>query len=183
MKQRPTLRTTRLTLRPFTNADAPAVQRLAGAYEVALNTLMVPHPYPDGAAEEWIGRHDEDFIEDRIHHFALDVDGELIGAIGLVIKGEGIAEIGYWLGVPYWNRGYASEAAAEVVRYGFEECGMQRIFACHFLRNPASGRVLQKVGMQHEGTLRRHVAKWGEHIDIAFYGILLEEWDATRNAG
>lgn len=182
MKQRPTLRTARLILRPFTKADAPALQRLAGAYKVALNTLLIPHPYPDGAAEEWIGRHDEDFEENRIHHFAIQADGELVGAMGLVIKGEGIAEIGYWIGVPYWKRGYASEAAEEVVRYGFEECGMDRIFACHFLRNPASGRVLQKLGMQYEGTLRRHLVKWGERIDLAFYGILREEWEALRKA-
>jgi ribosomal-protein-alanine N-acetyltransferase len=183
MKQRPTLHTERLILRPFTNDDAPAVEHLAGAYEVALNTLLIPHPYPEGAAEEWIAHHDEDFRENRIHHFAIEVDGELIGAIGLVIKSEGIGEIGYWLGVPFWNRGYVSEAAAEVVRYGFEDCGMDRIFACHFKRNPASGRILQKLGMQYEGTLRRHLLKWGERIDLAFYGILREEWEARRSAG
>lgn len=177
MKQQPTLRTERLTLRPFTLDDAPELHRLAGAYEVALNTLMIPHPYPEGAAEEWIGRHAEDFGQDRIHHFALDADGALVGAMGLVMKGDGLAEIGYWVGVPYWGRGYASEAAAAVVRYGFETCGLQRIFAAHFVRNPASGRVLQKAGMQYEGTLRRHQAKWGELIDIAFYGILREEYE------
>jgi ribosomal-protein-alanine N-acetyltransferase len=182
MTQQPVLRTARLTLRPFTNADAPAVERLAGAYEVALNTLLIPHPYPEGAAVEWIARHDRDFTENRIHHFALDADGELVGAMGLVMKGDGIAEIGYWIGVPYWKRGYATEAAAAVVRYGFEECGMQRIFACHFSRNPASGRVLQKLGMQQEGTLRRHLVKWGERIDLTFYGILREEWEALSKA-
>lgn len=183
MKQRPTLRTERLTLRPFTNADAPAVQRLASAYEVALNTLMIPHPYPEGAAEEWIAKHDEDFAENRIHHFALDRDRELIGAMALVMKVDALAEIGYWIGVPYWKHGYASEAAAEVVRYGFEECGLERIYACHFARNPASGRVLQKVGMQYEGTLRRHLLKWDERVDLAYYGLLREEWAARRSTG
>jgi [ribosomal protein S5]-alanine N-acetyltransferase len=77
----------------------------------------------------------------------------------------------------HWGRGYATEAAAEVIRYGFEECGLQRIFAGCFLRNPASGRVLEKVGMQREGTLRRHQMKWGEPLDIAFYGLLREEWE------
>ena len=182
MTQQPTLRTARLTLRPFRNADAPAVERLAGAYEVALNTLLIPHPYPEGASVEWIARHEADFTGNRIHHFALDADGELVGAMGLVIKGDGIAEIGYWIGVPYWKRGYATEAAVEVVRYGFEECGMQRIFACHFTRNPASGRVLQKLGMQNEGTLRRHLVKWDERIDLTFYGILREEWEALSKA-
>ena len=183
MKQPPMLRTERLTLRPFTSADAPAVQRLASTYEVALNTLMIPHPYPEGAAEEWIAKHAEDFEENRIHHFAIDRDGELVGATALVVKSDGLADIGYWIGVPYWKHGYASEAAAEVVRYGFEDCGMQRIYACHFARNPASGRVLQKVGMQYEGTLRRHLLKWDERVDLVYYGILREEWDARRRTG
>jgi [ribosomal protein S5]-alanine N-acetyltransferase len=179
MKQQPTLHTTRLTLRPFALDDAPSIQRLAGAYEVALNTLLIPHPYPDGAAEEWIGKHVEEFEENRIHHFALDARGELIGAMALVMKDPGMAEIGYWTGVPYWGRGYTSEAAAEVLRYGFEECGLQRIFAGHFTRNAASGRVLQKIGMKYEGTLRRHMVKWGERVDVAFYGILRDEFIAT----
>ena len=170
-----TLRTPRLTLRPFTLDDAPAVQRLCGAYEVALNTLMIPHPYPDGAAEEWISRHGEDYEQNRIHHFAID-DGELAGAMGLVMKGDGIAEIGYWIGVPFWGRGYASEAAREVLRYGFEDCNLHRIFAGYFTRNPASGRVMEKAGMKYEGTLRHHALKWGEYVDVAFYGILRDEF-------
>jgi [ribosomal protein S5]-alanine N-acetyltransferase len=177
MPQQPTLRTARLTLRPFTMDDAPAVQRLASAYEVALNTLFIPHPYPEGAAEEWIGKHQAEFDENRIHHFALD-DGELVGAMALVMKVDGLAEIGYWIGVPYWGRGYATEAAAELIRYGFEDLGQRRIYAGHYTRNPASGRVLQKVGMQHEGTLRRHLLKWGEPLDIAYYGILREEFES-----
>lgn len=176
MSSPPTFRTTRLTLRPFARSDAADVQRLAGEYEVALNTLFIPHPYPDGAAEDWIATHESDFEENRVHHFALDADGVLIGSMGLVMKGDGLAEIGYWVGKPYWGQGYATEAGREVVRYGFEECGLQRIFAAHYVRNPASGRVLQKLGMQYEGTLRRHQAKWGVLIDIAFYGLLRDEW-------
>ncbi|HEX8408995.1 MAG TPA: GNAT family N-acetyltransferase [Thermoanaerobaculia bacterium] len=175
-----TLKTERLTLRPFTQADAPAVQRLCGAYEVALNTLMIPHPYPDGAAEQWIAKHAEDFAENRNHHFAVD-DGELAGAMGLMMKGDGIAEIGYWIAVPAWNRGYATEAARAVVRYGFEECGLHRIFAGHFTRNPASGKVMEKLGMQYEGTLRHHAFKWGEYLDVAFYGLLRDEWLSSRS--
>lgn len=171
----PTLRTARLTLRPFTLDDVTAVQTLVSPYEVALNTLMIPHPYPDGAAAEWIATHQKDFDENRIHHFAID-DGEVAGAMGLVMKEGPIAEIGYWIGVPYWNRGYASEAATEVLRYGFEELGKERIFAGCFARNPASARVLEKIGMRHEGTLRRHQVKWGELLDIEFYGVLRDEW-------
>lgn len=182
MKQRPTLRTARLTLRPFTLDDAPAVQQLAGAYEVALNTLMIPHPYPDGKAEEWIGTHQDDFDQDRIIHFALD-DGQLVGAMALILKpDQDMAEIGYWVGVPFWNRGYTSEAAAEVMRYGFEERGLNRIYAAHFARNAASGKVMQKLGMKHEGTIRQHEKKWGEYQDIVFYGILRSEWVSSRSS-
>jgi RimJ/RimL family protein N-acetyltransferase len=170
-----TLKTARLTLRPFTLADAPAVQQLASAYEVALNTLSIPHPYPEGAAAAWIATHQADYDADRIHHFALD-DGQVAGSMGLMMKGDRIAEIGYWIGVPFWGRGYATEAAREVIRYGFEDCSLLRIFAGIFTRNPASGRVLQKVGMQYEGTLRHHQKKWDEYMDVAFYGILREEW-------
>jgi [ribosomal protein S5]-alanine N-acetyltransferase len=179
MKQRPTLRTARLTLRPFEMSDAPAVHQLVGAYEVALNTLVIPHPYPDGAAEQWIAKHQSDFDENRIVHFAVD-DGQITGAMALVMKGDAIAEIGYWIGVPFWGRGYASEAAVEVVRYGFEELDLVRIFAMHYGRNPASGRVLQKAGMAYEGTLRRHLKKWDEYVDLVCYGVLREEWLSSR---
>jgi ribosomal-protein-alanine N-acetyltransferase len=180
----PTLRTGRLTLRPFTMADAPAVQRLAGEYDIALNTMFIPHPYPDGAAEAWIATHQADYDENRIHHFAID-DGQLAGAMGLVMKGDEIAEIGYWIGKPFWNRGYTTEAAVEVIRYGFEQCHLERIFAGHFSRNPASGRVMQKLGMTYEGTLRKHAVKWGERLDVVFYGLLREEWrrDAAPGQG
>ncbi|HJQ35604.1 MAG TPA: GNAT family N-acetyltransferase [Thermoanaerobaculia bacterium] len=173
---RPTLRTERLTLRPFTPDDTPAVQRLVSAYEVAANTLSIPHPYPEGAAAEWIAKHDQDFEQNRIIHFAIDDGQQLVGAMGLVMKGDGIAEIGYWIGVPFWGRGYATEAARAVVQYGFEERGLERIFAMHFGRNPQSGNVLRKSGMQYEGTLRRHLKKWEEYVDLVCYGVLREEW-------
>lgn len=175
----PTLKTPRLTLRRFTMDDAPAVERLCGEYDIALNTLLIPHPYPEGAAAQWIAKHEEDFRENRIHNFALD-DGQVAGAMGLVMKGDRIAEIGYWIGKPFWGRGYATEAAKEMLRYGFEDCDLHRIFAGHFTRNPASGKVMQHIGMTYEGTLRQHQLKWGEYLDVAYYGILREEWLSTR---
>ena len=176
MKQQPVLRTERLTLRPFEETDAPAVQRLAGEYEIALNTLSVPHPYPDGAAEQWIAAQREAFEKDTLHNFAAVAEGELVGSIGLMMKGDAIAEIGYWIGKPFWGRGYASEAAAAVVRYGFETCNLHRIYADYFARNPGSGRVMQKLGMKYEGTLRQHIHKWGEYVDVIYYGLLRDEW-------
>jgi [ribosomal protein S5]-alanine N-acetyltransferase len=80
----------------------------------------------------------------------------LIGAIGLMIQAAfARAEMGYWMGVPYWSNGYTTEAAAEVARYGFEELGLNRIHACYVTHNPASGRVMQKLGCFHIKRLRR----------------------------
>lgn len=180
---RPVLYTDRLTLRPFTQDDAPAVQILVSAYEVALNTLSIPHPYPDGGAAEWIARHDEDYEQERIVHFAIEAEKNVVGAIGLILKGDGVAELGYWIGVPYWGHGYVTEAARAVLQYGFEERKLRRIFACYMTRNPASGRVMEKLGMTYEGTMRKHITKWDEHCDMAFYGMLAEEWLSGRTAG
>jgi [ribosomal protein S5]-alanine N-acetyltransferase len=88
----------------------------------------------------------------------------------------GRAEMGYWIGRPYWGRGYCTEAARELLRYGFENLGLARIFACHFKENEASGRVMRKLGMTREGDLRHHVIKWGVPQDLVLYGILRSEF-------
>lgn len=178
MTERPTIRTKRLLLRPFTLDDAPVVQELAGERDIASNTLSIPHPYEDGMAEEWISTHQDRYVKGASVVFAivLRADESLIGAMGLEIsKDNDRAELGYWIGKPYWNMGYCTEAARAVIRYGFERLGLARIFASHLKRNPASGRVMQKVGMAHEGCLRRHVKKWGRYEDLELYGILKDE--------
>lgn len=159
-------------------SDAAEVQRLAGDREVASTTLLIPHPYADGMAEDWIATHAEQFAAGQQAVFAIvrQADQQLLGAVGLSIKVEHArAEIGYWIGRPYWNQGYATEASAAVVRYGFDALGLNRIFAQHMQRNPASGRVMQKLGMQYEGCLRQHVAKWDVFEDVAVYSILRGE--------
>lgn len=178
------LETERLTLRLFQPEDAPAVQRLAGAYEIALNTLSIPHPYPDGAAAEWIAHSEKAFEEGKMLNFAIVVreTGELAGSVGLILKPEhDKAEIGYWIGVPYWNRGYATEASRALIDYGFSEWNLNRIDAGHFGRNPSSGRVMQKLGMHFEGTLREAIKKWDEYVDVSYYAILRSDWAAQTS--
>lgn len=174
----PELRTDRLLLRPFRPEDAPRVRELAGAREISDNTLTVPHPYPEGAAEAWIASLGPAFESGEVAAFAVaGEDGTLVGACGLKVEPEdGIAEIGYWVGVPYWGRGYASEAARAVVDYGFRELGLRRIWARVFVKNPASVRVVEKAGLRHEGTLRRNLRKGDDLLDHHVHGILREEW-------
>jgi RimJ/RimL family protein N-acetyltransferase len=84
------------------------------------------------------------------------------------------------IGVPYWNQGYATEAAQHAVDWGFQQLGLNRIYAQHFGSNPASGRVMQKMGMKYEGTLRQHYIRFGEVQDAVCYGILRDEWQAKQ---
>jgi RimJ/RimL family protein N-acetyltransferase len=183
VRRYPTLKTERLVLRAFTPRDAPDVQRLAGEWEVARTLLSVPHPYKDGMAEEWISGHRSEFERGEGVNFAvvLREQGKLCGACGLIINPrDANAELGYWIAKPYWGHGYATEAAREVVRYGFEQLWLHRVYAAHFGNNPASGRVLRKLGMTYEGTRREHHRKWGEYEDRLEYGLLVGEWRALH---
>jgi RimJ/RimL family protein N-acetyltransferase len=180
METQPTLETQRLTLRAFTRADAPIVQRLAGDRAIADTTLNIPHPYGNGVAESWIASHDALRAQGSRVTFAVvrRSDDVLVGAITLTLHPERHrAELGYWIGRPYWGNGFATEAARAIVAYGFAALGLHRVHASHLARNPASGRVMQKIGMTREGTLRSHVRKWGVFEDIVIYGILREESD------
>ena len=184
MSERPTIETECLRLRPFNLDDAQELQRLIGERDIASTTLRIPHPYEDGMAEQWIGTHQEAFDKGERVEFAI-VHGEqgfLIGGIGLGINKEyESAELGYWIGKPYWNNGYCTEAAQATLRYGFEVLGLNRIHATHMTRNPASGRVIQKIGMKHEGCLRQHIKKWGQFEDFEAYGILRSEYTASND--
>ncbi len=174
----PTLQTARLVLRPFRPEDAPEVRRLAGDRRVADTTLSVPHPYPDGAAEGWISTHAARWAEGTEAVFAVTDrrTGALLGAAGLVLDpAQQRAELGYWIGPDYWNRGYATEAARAMIRFGIRGLGLHRIVARHFTRNPASGAVLRKAGMTREGRQREHFRRWDRWEDTDVYGILDRE--------
>jgi ribosomal-protein-alanine N-acetyltransferase len=177
--EQPVILTPRLSLRALQLRDAPDIQRLAAAREVAENTLSIPHPYEDGYAEEWIRSQADDFKNQKAANFLilLRAKSEVCGVIGLILHPEhSHAELGYWIGVPYWNNGYGTEAAKAVVDFGFDQLNLERIYAYHFKRNPASGRVLQKIGMIHEGCLRQHIRKREHFEDLICYGILRKDW-------
>lgn len=176
MSGSPTLETARLRLRPYTDPDISELVRLIGRREVAATTLRIAHPYTEEDARVFLElAKNPDKIRLAI---TLRSEGRQIGGIGLrVDQQHQHAELGYWVGVPYWGQGYATEAAREMLRYGFEDLQLHRIFASHFKHNPASGSILKKIGMRHEGCQREHLRKWDEFVDSELYGILRREWE------
>ncbi|KAA3660321.1 MAG: N-acetyltransferase [Calditrichaeota bacterium] len=179
MTKRPSLQTERLLLRPFTMQDAPVVQKLANCKQVTATTLQLPYPYELPHAEEWIQTHETLYKDRQQVVFAITLldKGNLVGAIGMrTDKVHENAEIGYWVGVDFWNKGFATEAARAVVEFAFSKMELNRIFAHFMVHNPASGKVMKKLGMQFDGIMREHVKKNGEFVDLHLYSILRKEW-------
>ena len=173
------IETSRLILRSLTLDDALKVEEYASDYDVAKTTLNIPHPYPEGGAREFITSILEAERNGKIAIFAITKkeDNSLIGLINITgTNANRRAEIGYWIGKPFWGKGYGTEAARAVIKYGFEELNHNRIYALAFTDNPGSWRIMEKSGMKHEGILRQHVIKDGRPVDLTYYAILLEEY-------
>lgn len=186
MPTQPTIQTERLILRPFTLSDAGQVQNLAGDRDIASTTINIPHPYEDGMAETWISTHQKAFVAGEGVNFGITSreNPALVGSIGLKICREHErAELGYWIGKPFWRLGFCTEAGRAVLQYGFDTLGLNRIHACYVTRNPASGRVMRKLGMTFEGCNRQHEIKWGQFEDLDTYAILASEWRQARASG
>jgi ribosomal-protein-alanine N-acetyltransferase len=141
------IRTERLALRPFAMTDAPRMRELCGAWAVTCMLARVPYPYPEGFAEEWIGKHDLGRVRGESFPFAITLHNQLIGGIGLEeSRTRGQFRFGYWIAVPYWGFGYATEAARAALGFGFGWLGLAGVGASYYADNPASGRVLSKLG-------------------------------------
>ncbi len=174
------LETSRLLLRPLKLDDAPLVSKLAGRREIADTTISIPHPYSEEQAREWIASHGgtNGAGKEIVFAITLSATGQLVGSVGLrdIDKEHSQAEMGCWVAVEAWSKGYATEASSAAVRFGFEELQLNRIYAHHMVRNPASGRVLEKIGMKREGLLRQRVRKWDVFEDVIVLAILREDW-------
>jgi len=181
-----TLTSERLILRPFALSDAADVQRLAGDFSVADTTRVVPHPYLDGMAEDWISTHEPPSdVAIQLELAAVERNSHaLVGAVSLVAIShqDSRAEMGYWIGKPYWGNGYCTEAAKVLLDHAFGQLSLNRVCARYLKRNGASGRVLEKLGMQEEGCLRQENKKWDVFEDVVVCGILRSEWEALRDS-
>jgi RimJ/RimL family protein N-acetyltransferase len=142
------IRTSRLVLRQLTTADAGRIAELGGDWDVASMTSRMPYPYTVHAAHQWI-----DDLEDGEQVFGITHCGELTGVTGYMLAPDhSSAEIGYWIGKPYWGRGFATEAAQAIIDYCFKASRVQRITCGHFTDNPGSKRVIEKLGFIYAGS-------------------------------
>lgn len=160
-------------LRSFRPSDAPSLALHANNRRVWINLRdRFPHPYALEHAEEFIHAVTTTPPES---HFAIVVDGAAAGAIGLMFQDDVYrrsAEVGYWLGEPFWGRGIVTEALRTITEWGFERFDLCRIYACVFEWNPASVRVLEKAGYEVEGRHRKAVTKDGHTVDQVMLSIV-----------
>ena len=141
------MRTKRLKLRDLTPRDAKRIAALAGDWDIARMTGRIPYPYTVDMAREWITE-----LEDGERVLGISHRFSLVGVCGFVPDGNGSADIGYWIGKPWWGRGFATEAAEAVISHCFNELGLARVTCGHFHDNPASGKVIAKLGFRYIGT-------------------------------
>ena len=145
--------TERLVLRPFTDADADAVQTYVALWDIARMTTRIPHPYPPGTAAEWIASHAAIEAQQGEAIFCISQDDAVVGAASLnrnnpAAEGAGTAEIGYWLAPQVWGRGLATESARALIAHAFDHPRLSGLTSGYFEDNSASGRVLVKCGFQ-----------------------------------
>lgn len=143
--------------------------------EFAENTLTMPFPYTDESADFWFKLAKEGFENRDGFIFAIREKStkKLIGGIGLHLTPQHKkAEVGYWLAKPLWNKGYVTEALGAVLKFGFEEVNLNKIYATYYAHNPASGKVMEKCGMKNEALLKDEYLKNGKFLDVNRFCIL-----------
>jgi RimJ/RimL family protein N-acetyltransferase len=167
MKQQPQLTSERLILRAFTSDDAPRVQVIVADKRISEMTASIPYPYPETGAIDWISTHEQRWLSRENVSFAvvLKSTNTIIGAIGLVFKESSEAELGYWFGVDYWGKGYATEAAKCINDFGLGALNFDTIKARALSRNPASRKVLLKSGFKHMSTTEGSCGDKFESLD------------------
>ena len=178
------LRTSRLVLRPFREEDAEPVSRLLDNYEFYSNTVNIPFPYTLEDAVAFISSRREVYLRGKAVAWAVTEaeGGTLVGCISLDLDRDACsAEMGYWIGIPWWNRGYCTEAAAAVLGYAFAKLGANLVEASHFASNQASGRVMRAAGMRMDAVLRQRVCKDGEFIDLVVYSVTAAEFGRSED--
>ena len=183
MKTFPELKTKRLRLRNVHINDVPSILKYANNKAISDNVLNIPNPYLEDEVLYWIEMAQQGFKKNVRYAFAINLteNRELIGVIGLSIdKDHNKAELGFWVGEPFWGRGIMTEAAEEILKFGFGKLNLNKIYTTHFIDNPASGKVLSKNGMIMEGELKDHYLRNNVYRSVIMYRLTKEEYEEQK---
>lgn len=157
-------------LRRWQKGDERSLVRYANNYHIWRNVRdAFPHPYTSDDAFHWVNMCESEKIPTV---FAIEVEGEAVGCVGIVLQKDIFcknAEIGYWLGEPFWGKGIITEAVLEVTDYAFRTFNLQRLYAGVMAHNPASMKVLEKAGYHLEAILKKSIYKENTFIDEHLY--------------
>lgn len=163
------IRTDRLVLRPLEPADAPAVTRLVNDYSVAGNLSRVPFPYRDGLALEWIAATRAQIEAGTGCHLAITREGALVGCVGLTLRQNGPAELGYWVGRKFWRQGIAREATAALCEWGERVLGLTEVEASALTDNEGSHAVLRAIGFEPAGQGAEPFLSRNRNMPVVFF--------------
>lgn len=169
----PFIETPRLILRALRSGDEPEFLALAGDWDVARMTSDIPHPLMPSHAKAWLQPHGNDV------RFAIELQGHMIGSVGYFRRRNGAAELGFWLGRDHWGMGFGTEASAAVVRYGFSIDGHACFSSAHFVDNPASGRLLAKLGFEPVSRARMWCSARGVEVEAIGLWLTRERAEAV----
>jgi RimJ/RimL family protein N-acetyltransferase len=180
VKQQPSLETNRLLLRPLMAGDDLAVRGLANDPEVASRSVWPLRRLGRKLARRWIAGTRESWAAGAAAEFGIQLKsgGEIIGLAGFdsLDADRACADLSFLVSPQRWGNGYATEAAAAMLWYGFRHLKLNRISACHLVSNKASRRVLAKLGMKREGRLRQFARKGTRFEDVVLVALLREAW-------
>jgi RimJ/RimL family protein N-acetyltransferase len=174
------LESERLVLRAPRLSDADAVVRLLDNRKIAEMTSTIPHPYGRADAEAWIAV--ATAAADVTFAVTRQSDGAVLGACGYAAK-RGEPEIGYWIGEPYWNAGFATEAVRAVIDYGFATAGLDAVAASCRVNNAASRRVIEKCGFQWTGAGLLRLRALKASVPVDRFRLDRRTWEALRAWG
>ncbi|MBC78851.1 MAG: hypothetical protein CL745_04530 [Chloroflexi bacterium] len=172
IKKPQNIKTKRLTLRPIEIEDLEIIQN----YSIDEEWHRFLDFHTKESVEEFVHKAVNSLWEEHAR-FSILINNQMIGGVGLYIEmKEKRAEIGYSLSKDYWGKGIIPEAVTRVIKYGFEDLGLEKIFAQTDLRNKPSQEVMKKMGMTKEGIFRKHAIAQNKRRDIIYFSILKSEW-------
>lgn len=172
--------TDRLVLRPTSVVDAPSAVEIQANW--AVTSMLAGARFPPDRQEivRWFAHHPEEWQAGAAYRFAVEYVGTFIGVVDIESIREGSGSLGYWLEPSSWGKGIATEAAQAVIRFGFDVIGLRELRAGHAADNPASGKILTKIGFRYVETVRIHSRSRDTEIEHCRYLLPRDEWQRVR---